>query len=97
MTTPLATHVESGEQHKMSDEQEQLLAFCRRAYKSGSSDANYIGGQLLYPCVQREHDRVALVTSDSHPEVLVVASFRPNGQPVRFEDRRTSEIFAHIV
>ena len=82
---------------EMSGEQSELLALCRRAYMHGHADPESMGVEMYYPCIQSYHERVVLLSSNHHPEVVAVATFCRDGHPVRFEDRRTGEWFVGFV
>ena len=81
----------------MSGEQSELLALCRRAYVHGQCEPESMGVDMYYPCIQSYHERVVLLSSDHHPEVVAVATFGRDGHAVRFEDRRTGEGFVGFV
>jgi hypothetical protein len=84
--------------HKMTNVQREMLSLCRRAYTSGACGPEYVAeqGKMFYPCVQKQHDRVLLLSSDARPEIVAVAMFKPDGTPVHFEDWHSGDTFAEL-
>jgi hypothetical protein len=89
----MATFTESLTEVRMTGEQRELMALCRRAYRNGRDEPDTVSNQQFYPCVQKMHDRVVLLSGSSHPEIVATAMFRPDGRPIHFDDWRTDEHF----